>query len=158
MDTLIIFGAKYLIYIIIAITAVYVLMQEKKRRRDILIFAVIVLPFSYILAKLASLAYYDPRPFVVGPPAGGFAPLIPHVADNGFPSDHTLLSSAIAMTIFPFSKKIGAILFALALVVGFSRVLAGVHHSVDILASAMIAMLVCYVTYRWIMPRLDNKS
>lgn len=149
MDTLIIFNAKYLIYILIVIAAVYIFIQDKQRRRNILIFTMITLPLSYVVAKIASLLYYDPLPFVTE----NFMPLIPQDAGNGFPSDHTLLSGAIAAAIFPFSKKTGAFFFILAIIIGFSRVLAGVHHTVDIIGSLFIVSLVSYLIYRFVFPR-----
>ena len=100
-----------------------------------MIFAVLLLPLSYIAAKIISHFYFDPRPFVVG----NFTPLIPHAADNGFPSDHTLLGAAIAFAIFRFNKKLGLLLLFFAILVGFSRVLAGVHHASDIAGSIVIA-------------------
>ena len=154
MNYLIIFGAKYLIYVLILFAAVYIFVQDGQKRRNMAIFALAVLPLSYIVAKISSLLYYDQRPFVIG----NFIPLIPHISDNGFPSDHTLLASAVASVILFFNKKIGIGLFALALIVGISRVLAGVHHAVDVLASCVIAVVVSYLVNRWIMRRFENKS
>jgi undecaprenyl-diphosphatase len=68
------------------------------------------------------------------------------VADNGFPSDHTLLATAIAFAIFHFNKKLGLFLFLLAVLVGVARILAGVHHAADIAGSLIIAGLVYLIT------------
>ena len=77
-----------------------------------------------------------------------FVPLIAHAADNGFPSDHTLFGAAIASVIFLFDKKWGTGLFMLAFLVGVSRVLAGVHHFVDIAGSLLITIIVTVFVYR----------
>lgn len=135
MDAVIIFFAKYLLYISVAAAAIYFFWQPRARQKEIFVFAIILLPLSYIVAKLAGLLYFDPRPFVVG----HFPPLFPHAADNGFPSDHTLLGAAIALAIFRFSKKLGVALLGLAALVGLARVLAGVHHPADIIGSIAIA-------------------
>ena len=105
--------------------------------------ALVALPAIYLIAKLISHFYYDPRPFV----AGHFTPLIPHQADNGFPSDHTLLSAAIASIIYYFNKKLSIGLWVLTLIIGFSRVYAGIHHPVDILGSVIIAIIVAPVAF-----------
>jgi len=152
MGSVIVFGAKYLILILLLIAIAAVFKQSKENRMKILIFAVITLPVAYIVAKIASLLYYDPRPFVVGPPAGGFTPLVAHIADNGFPSDHTLLSSTAAAVIYYFDKKTGTVLFALALLVGIARVLAGVHHVIDVAGSFMIAIAIPFFIYKLILP------
>lgn len=138
MDFLIIFGAKYL-YLAIVIAALwYVYTQRSEQRFRIILAACLALPLTYVVAKLMSSFYYDPRPFVVG----NFTPLLPHAPDNGFPSDHTLLSAAVAAVIFFFHRKLGMVLFVIAFLVGMARVVAGIHHLVDILGSIVIAFLV----------------
>ena len=100
MDTLIIFIAKYLVFVSAAIAVFYFLKQPRQKQKEILIFAVVLLPLSYIVAKIVSHFYFDPRPFVVG----HFTPLLPHAADNGFPSDHTLFGAAVAFAVFHFPR------------------------------------------------------
>ncbi len=80
--------------------------------------------------------YYDPRPFVVG----HFTPLIPHVPDNGFPSDHALLISAIAMIGMVWNRKLGSALWVLAVLVAAARVYVGVHHTIDVAGSCIISI------------------
>lgn len=140
MDTIIIIIAKYLVFVAAAIAILYFLKQTRPKQKEILIFAVILLPLSYIAAKLISRFYFDPRPFV----AGNFTPLLGHAADNGFPSDHTLLGAAIAFAIFHFNKKLGLLLLCLAILVGVARVLAGVHHALDIAGSLIIVALIYF--------------
>ncbi|MCX6762335.1 MAG: phosphatase PAP2 family protein [Candidatus Moranbacteria bacterium] len=142
MSTLIIFIAKYLFFVSAAIAIIFFLKQLRQKQKEMLIFAVILLPLSYVIAKIVSRFYFDPRPFV----QGNFAPLIGHAADNGFPSDHTLLAAAIAFAIFHFNKKLGLFLFFLAVLVGVARVLAGVHHAADIAGSLIIVGLVYLLT------------
>ncbi|MDD5396570.1 MAG: phosphatase PAP2 family protein [Candidatus Moranbacteria bacterium] len=150
MENIIIFGAKYLIYVLLLAAAVVVFKMDKENKKKFLVFAVITLPVAYVLAKISSLVYYDPRPFVVG----NFSPLIFHVADNGFPSDHTLLSATVAATVCFFNKKAGVALFVLAALVGGARVLAGVHHVADIVGSMVIAIVVSYFIYEFVLPSI----
>jgi len=142
MDSIIVFAAKYPVYISAVIALAYFFKQPRAKQKEIFIFAAILLPFSYIIAKIASLFFFDPRPFVVG----NFSPLIPHAPDNGFPSDHTLLGAAIALAIFHFNKKLGGLLLLLALLTGLARVAAGVHHIVDIAGSIAIVMATYFFT------------
>jgi len=140
MNIIIIIIAKYLVFVAAAIAIFYFVKMPRAKQKEMLIFAVILLPLSYIVAKIVSHFYFDPRPFVLG----NFTPLIPHMPDNGFPSDHTLLGAAIAFAIFHFNKKLGILLFFLALLVGVSRVLAGVHHTADIAGSIVIVGAIYY--------------
>jgi undecaprenyl-diphosphatase len=141
MNTLLLFGTKYLYLFIIAIAIVYFALQPRKKQKDIIILSTIYLPLSYIFAKIIGYFYYNPRPFVIG----HFQPLVAHIADNGFPSDHMLLSSAIASILFIYNKKIGLLAWIIAFFVGLSRVSAGLHHWTDIIGSALIAILVMLI-------------
>ena len=103
-----------------------------------LLLAVIILPLTYVVAKIGSHLYFDPRPFVVM----HVHPLIPHIADNGFPSDHELISAAFASILFVFNKKWGIVAFVLAILIGYSRVYTLVHHPLDIVGSFVISIVV----------------
>ncbi len=150
MNSLIIFGAKYLLFLVALLVVIWFFRQPKKLRQEIFLFAVIVLPLTYAVAKISSLLYHDARPFVVG----NFTPLLPHAPDNGFPSDHTLLAGALAAIVFFYNKKNGVIFFLLAFLVGASRVLAGVHHWLDIFGSLVIALVVAYLIKKLVMTFL----
>lgn len=140
LSSLSILGAKYLFLVVILVAVIQYFFLSRAQRKYIAVLALISLPIMFILLKLAALLYYDPRPFVVG----HFIPLIAHAPDNGFPSDHTILCSAIAAIIFTVRKKTGIGLWVLTFIVGFSRVYVGVHHTMDILASVVIAIATVY--------------
>ncbi len=140
-DNFFIFGAKYLYLLSVAISFTYFLKSIDKKKLFKL--GIIVLPVSYLLALLARSLYYNPRPFV----AQNFNPLIDHIADNGFPSDHTLLVASLAVWATLLNRKLGLTLWIIALVVAVSRVYVGVHHTVDVLGSMVISALVGLVLY-----------
>jgi len=100
---------------------------------------------------LIGMFYYNPRPFVVG----DFTPLIPHEPDNGFPSDHILLSSAISTVIYPFSKKVSVLSWFFTILIGISRILAGVHQPIDIAGSLIIAIFTSFVTFQLLFRKSD---
>lgn len=135
MDALIVFGAKYLIWIEAVAALVWLLRAHNRTRTAV--FAALSLALSYLAGKAASLLWYNPRPFV----EGNFAPLIAHAANNGFPSDHMLFAAAMAATVTYFDRRWGAVLWIMAILVGLARVLAGLHHVTDIAASAVIAVI-----------------
>jgi undecaprenyl-diphosphatase len=138
INLIFIFGAKYLYLVIIIIAFIWFLSQNNPRKREILLISCICLPLIFIASGIAGRLYYNPRPFAVG----NFEPLIPHQADNGFPSHHTLLVSAVSAIVFLFNRRLSLLLWFLALFVGFSRVYAGIHHIIDIIASIFISIIV----------------
>jgi len=138
---LIIFGAKYLILIVIFLAGIFFIFKKKEIKKRIAIFGIVILPATYALGKLVSLFYYNPCPFV----EENFQPLIPHSPDNGFPSDHVLICAGISSLIFIFNKKLSILLWIMTLIIGFCRIYAGVHHLIDILASIFIAIFVLII-------------
>lgn len=141
MDTLMILFAKYLYLLIILGAVIYGLFQPREKQKSMLILTVIALPVIYMVAKIGSHLYYDPRPFVTM----HIKPLIPHAPDNGFPSDHTLISAAFASILFVFNKKWGIIAFIFALLVGISRIYVHVHSPIDIAGSFVMSVVVTYL-------------
>lgn len=137
MDALIIFGSKYLIFAALALAAVVLWRLPRALRKDVLRLAVLTFPFAFVLSRLASLVYFDARPFV----SGQFVPLVVHAADNGFPSDHALLLSTVAMVFWWANRRASIGLWIFAVLVGVSRVAAGVHHPIDVLGSMAIAIV-----------------
>lgn len=143
MDLLFIFGAKYLLILSLIIGAWWFLKLPRIQKKDALIFGSLTLALSFIFGKIASMLYYNSRPFVID----HFSPLIDHIADNGFPSDHMLLVSAIAAVVSFYNKRIGFTLWILAILVGISRVFVGVHHFIDIFGSLIIAIISSFIIY-----------
>lgn len=150
-QTIIRFCGEYLLYIIVLISFVWWLLQPNAKKLGIALFGVVALIFGFVLLLFAGKLYYDPRPFVVQ----NLTPLFPHSADNGFPSDHTILAMVVAFVVLYFDRITGLVLFALALALGISRVLAYVHHPLDIAGSIILAALaVLFTTQFFRLPRL----
>ncbi len=143
INTILIFLIKYYLLIPLITAGIYFLKQSKERRKEIFILALISFPIIYIVAQIGGYFYFDPRPFTLN----GIAPLVPHVPDNGFPSDHTLLLSAIAMLFLYFNRKLGIFLWISAVLVGIARVYGGIHHPIDIIGSILISIVVTHIVY-----------
>jgi|SRR5579871_3243308 len=152
MNTVIIFGASYLYLVSIALYAFALWKSKKKERIGILLLSAFSFPATFIIGKASGYVISDPRPFITD----HIKPLIAHVADNGFPSDHTLLTMTIASVIFVYHRKLGIVLFAFALLVGTSRVLAHIHHPLDIIGASVIAIgatSACFLTGKKLFKR-----
>lgn len=138
MHELVIIIAKYFVLISIIMTA-YVwwklpTFSEKKR---FVAEAILAAALSLVIAKIGSKLYNDPRPFVVG----HFTPYFSHANDNGFPSDHTLFTSFMAFLVWRYNRAFGYGLLVIAALVGLSRVIAGVHHLVDIIGAFVCSLI-----------------
>ncbi len=138
LNAIIIFSAQYLYLAAGLIALVYFFKIPKDQKRNFALLTIIALYCIYLVSRMAAHFYFDPRPFVVG----HFTPLVPHAPDNGFPSDHALLTSSIASVVFVCNKKIGLLLWLLTFLIGAARVLVGIHHPIDILGAFAISILV----------------
>ncbi len=131
MHEIVIIVAKYFIVLSVLGALVAFLKLENQDKKRFIIAAVVGAIAAIVLAKIGSMLFHNPRPFIVG----HFTPYFAHGNDNGFPSDHTLFTGLVAAVVWWYDRKLGGILFAIALAVGLSRVIAGVHHIIDIVGA-----------------------
>jgi undecaprenyl-diphosphatase len=128
MKFLIIFCATYLpVFVLLGLVIAW-LRAGKEAKKQLLVTAIFAGIIALVVSRIAGKLYFDPRPFVTE----HTTPLIPHGADNGFPSDHALLAMTLTAVTYFFSKKIALGMFALTALIGIARVLAKVHSPIDI--------------------------
>jgi undecaprenyl-diphosphatase len=144
MNGLISLIAQYAILISAGVALAVWIRLRRSRKWEFGFTAAIGGLIAFGLLKIGSAVYYDPRPFVTG----HIAPLFPHPADNGFPSDHTLLAMVLAMCVLSYSRKWGVALVALAVAIGAARVAAHVHHWADIFGAMAFAVIAVFISRR----------
>jgi undecaprenyl-diphosphatase len=96
--------------------------------------AAVAFGLGFVLEHLLS----RPRPFL----ALDFLPLLPHVADSSFPSDHTLVGAALVGLLVLRWPRVGVWLFAWVLLIGVARIAVGVHYPSDIGGSALLGLAI----------------
>jgi undecaprenyl-diphosphatase len=90
-----------------------------------------------LLAVVLGHPIPDPRPYL----AEGYTPLTHVSADNGFPSDHTLLAALLAGLLGWIDRRWRWALAVGAGLVGLGRLAVGAHHTLDVLGSVLIVMV-----------------
>ena len=93
---------------------------------------------ALILVTVLRHVFHAPRPY----DQMNYYPLISHKPGNSFPSRHTASSVIIAMAFWYVCQPLGIIAAALAVLVGISRVVAGLHYPRDVLAGAAVSLVV----------------
>jgi len=137
MHTIVTIVAKDFI-IIPALIALFVWLRlDRHLKKEFILFAFGSVVITVALAVIGSKLFNNPRPFVVGQ----FTPYFAHGNDNGFPSDHTLLGSLLAFLVYKYDRKLGILALLFALAIGLARVLAGVHHVIDIIGAIVFAAI-----------------
>lgn len=133
MELLVIFAAKYLIWLVALAVLAYCFALPARHRLTFALMALGALPLAWLIARFFGLLFSHPQPFAVE----GTEPLIPHAVDNSFPSDHTALGFALASSVAFANRWLGLLLAIAALLVGLARVAAALHYPVDIAAGAL---------------------
>lgn len=90
-----------------------------------------------VFVEIIRYFYHRPRPYIVQ----NIQPLIDETSWS-FPSGHASLMFAIATAVFIKNKKMGAVMYVLAIMTGWGRVMAHVHWPSDIIAGAVLGILV----------------
>lgn len=108
---------------------------------------------AYLLAKFIGTIYQpsDLRPFEVL----GVEPGAAYLDNPGFPSDHVLFVTAIALAVWfeTRQKVISIVLAGLVFLIALGRVLALVHTPLDVIAGVAIAL----VGGVWYLQRIEPK-
>lgn len=73
--------------------------------------------------------------------------LISRSHDPSFPSDHATGAFALAFGIWLYDRTIGTVLLVLAALLSFSRVYVGTHYPADVVAGALIGIVVAGAMY-----------
>ena len=122
--------------------------ETRLRLRRAVILAGLAGTFAVLLSGLMETVIYRPRPFVALPP-GQVTLLVPHTPSSSFPSDHAAGSAAFAVGMWrhaPDSSPARWVFAGVALLVGFSRLVAGVHWPSDVAGSFVLGGLVALIT------------
>lgn len=136
-ENIIIFYAEYLPFVVAIIAVLFLILTKSfTQNLEALALTGVSSVFAFVFDKLLNKLIVSPRPFVIE----DVSPLFSHVADNGFPSEHTLFACLFAAIVYVYDRKIGTILWFGAILVGFGQVAAKVHNIVDVLGSILIAI------------------
>jgi undecaprenyl-diphosphatase len=137
VNSLIVFIAQYLLFLLVAIAAGVWLVQNRRGKARLAAEAVVGLMAVGIGIWLAAHLHTDPRPFVHDPRS---APLFAHPADNGFPSDHSAAAGLLTVLVVRYKRALGASVALGAVAIAWARVAAHVHHGQDVVAGLAIGV------------------
>lgn len=141
-------GSEFTVYVIPVL--LLVLWFGRKPLKELAMFAtgagfIAWLAFSNLIGML----WFRERPFI----DGGVQELVFHRPDKSFPSDHAAFMMAVTWIAFRFGyKRLGWWLLMLDVVMGFCRVVAGIHYTGDILAGFAIGLVTAEIIYRFKKP------
>ncbi len=119
-------------------TAVLLLFFRKTRRAGVAM--LLALAAGYVIGNLCiKELVMRPRPFVTH---SDLTALLDPGDPWSFPSGHALSSFAAATAFCCFHRKTGVLALVLAALIAFSRLYASVHYPTDVLAGALLGVLI----------------
>lgn len=147
-DPFVVFCAEYLAYFLVAVFLLLLFFSKKDRisKLKILIFSGLsVLLARGIITEIIRYFYYYPRPFV----NNAVHQLIFNETSGSFPSGHAAFFFALATAIMFATewrtlsrwRTWGLVFFLGAILMGFARIIAGIHWPMDILGGAVIGII-----------------
>lgn len=145
LDTSIVFLASYLAYFLAALFLALLFFShypKQEKIRILLVTAVSAAIARFGATELIRLFYHRPRPFSVLP--------IHHLLIDtawSFPSGHATFFFALATALYLYHKKWGVFFFIATILMTLSRVIAGIHYPSDVVAGALIGIVVAYATF-----------
>jgi undecaprenyl-diphosphatase len=147
LDSIVVFCASYLAYITGAVFFVLVFFSRYSKREKwelVLVTGIASVIARFGITELIRFFYHHPRPFFALPDVRQ----LPQVVETSwsFPSGHATFFFAVATAIYLYNKKWGIGFFIAAIVISLGRVVAGVHYPSDIIAGAIIGIVVAYAT------------
>ena len=152
LETLAIFAARDLIFLLIIGAGVVFFAIHRKDRLRFAVLGTIGGGISFVLSRLEKLANFKPRPFTLD----GIPPIIPHEADNGFPSDHALLAFTLAAIVYTRNRKAGIVFSIVATLIGTARVFLRIHSPIDIVGSLAISLVSVFAVHRILAQRTSK--
>ncbi len=145
LDGTIVFSAEML-GIILLLGLIYFLFSHEHKGQGFhnVIVVLGVALSAWAVSWMIKHIYPSPRPFVV---LDNVTKLINHGRMDSFPSGHATFFSAIATVLYFYHKKIAILYGVGAIIIGISRVMAGIHWPIDILVGYIIGGIVATLVY-----------
>ena len=149
LDYVAMFCADYLGYVLLLLLLVLLAVNYKKYWKMIIEAVIAAAITRFVLADFIRWLWFKPRPFV----AENFIPLIDQSPkEAAFPSGHASFFFALSTIVYFYNKKLGILFYVASFFIVISRVFVGVHWPLDILAGAILGILM-----GWILNKLFRK-
>lgn len=153
LDDLMLFVTHYLPYVMIVVVAIYMVQLYPVYHRGIrsgldrliqIAEFFCALGITALVVQGIKIIVAIPRPFAT---LLDTILLVPDQGGYSFPSMHTALTTAVAISVMLHHRRLGLLLLVFALLVGISRIFVGVHYPIDVLVGALLGWGISLLTH-----------
>ena len=146
LDYLGMFLAQYFEYFLWLCLLIFLAVNFKKYWKMVAEAVIAALFTRFVLVEFIRWLWFRPRPFVTL----NFAPLISYSAkEPSFPSGHASFYFALSTIVYFYNKKAGILFYIASFLIVLARVFVGIHWPSDILAGAIIGILMGWILNKW---------
>lgn len=138
---LVVFCAQYLVFVMALAWLGAAFMARRRLTLDTLVRIAVLVVVAYIVAKVLNHVVVDIRPYKVDHETA----LTSVSNDNGFPSDHALLAAAITASLWWINRRLIWPFALLTVFVMLGRLGIGAHHTLDVVGSVAIVLVVAVI-------------
>ncbi|MFH1582227.1 MAG: phosphatase PAP2 family protein [bacterium] len=146
LDSLAIFFAEYLQYVLVFIFVILLIKNFDKYLPLILRIVAAGILARIIITEIIRLVWERPRPFI----ENNVNLILEHSPLASFPSGHASLFFAVSTVIYLYNKKAGILFFIASFLISISRVFAGIHWPADIIAGALVGIFSGWLIVRFL--------
>ncbi len=139
-----IFGVVLLFFIMQEIV-VHVLQRQRSHLQKVLLALLLSTGTAFLVQWVGKFLIYSERPFLQG-----IQSLYEYGGADSFPSGHSLIFMAIAITVFRFHKSWGIVFIIFAMIIGIFRIVVGIHWPIDVFTGWIIGIIIGLITVRFI--------
>ena len=141
--------SDYLVPVSLALTLIGLWFAGSNRlarqRHQIGVFVALTsMALSSLAVFIINSAYFRPRPFV----DHDVTLLFYQPTDSSFPANPIAATFGIAAAIWVVNRRVGTALLLWTSLYGFARVYAGVHYPLDIIAGALIGIVITFLVFK----------
>jgi undecaprenyl-diphosphatase len=150
LDQFFVFVTHYFVYALVGVSLIWFFIIRPRRetglrekfstyRQALLLALSLLLTWGVVEVIKGFVAF--PRPLQL---IDGVHSLVLFGSYDSFPSAHTAVAFAAASFVYQYSRTTGVSMYALALLVGVSRIFVGVHFPLDVLVGALLGTSVSW--------------
>lgn len=147
-DVIFVSLAEYVMFLMFAGLALFILLKEKDRARWIAALQALAAAFMgrALIVSLIRIFFFRSRPFV----EATVTQLVFHnPLEGSFPSGHATVMFALAFSLFSVNIRLGLAYLLLAIISSFSRIIVGMHFPLDIIGGMLVGALSAFLV-KWL--------